>query len=203
MEGTSMKPLVRALVVSLALGVASLATAEIWTIDSAHTVAGFTARHMMITNVTGVFEATSGTIDYTPGNPGATKADVAIEAKSINTRNARRDTHLKTDDFINVEKFPAITFKSKRVQNVRPDGFDLVGDLTIREVTKEVVPKVDGIAAPIKDPQGNRRVGANATTTINRKDFGVNYNRALEAGGVLIGDEVKINIEIQAVEKKG
>ncbi len=198
-----MKKFVRVLVVTLSLAVASLASAETWTIDPAHTVAGFTARHMMITNVTGVFESTSGTIEYTPGNLGATKADVTIEAKSINTRNGRRDTHLKTDDFINVEKHPAITFKSKRVQNVRADGFDLVGDLTIREVTKEVVLKVDGIAAPVKDPQGNRRVGANATTTINRKDFGVNYNRALEAGGVLIGDEVKINIEIQAVEKKG
>ena len=191
-------------VVILALAVfASQASAEIWVIDPAHTVAGFTARHMMITNVTGVFEAAAGTIDYTPGNPGATKADITIEAKSINTRNTRRDTHLRTDDFINVEKYPTITFKSKRVQNVRADGFDLVGDLTIRDVTKEVVLKVDGIAPPIKDPQGNRRVGANATTTINRKDYGVNYNRALEAGGVLIGDEVKINIEIQAVEKKG
>ena len=197
-----MKVLLRTLVASVALGVALPAAAEIWTIDSAHTVAGFTARHMMITNVTGVFESTAGTIDYTPGNPNATKADVTIEAKTINTRNGRRDTHLRTDDFINVGKFPAITFKSKRVQNVRPDGFDMVGDLTIRDVTKEVVLKVDGMAPPVKDPQGNRRVGANATTTINRKDFGVNYNRALEAGGVLIGDEVKINIEIQAVEKK-
>jgi polyisoprenoid-binding protein YceI len=188
--------------VSLALAVASPASADVWTIDPAHTVAGFTARHMMITNVTGVFESTSGTITFTPGNLAATKADVTIEAKSINTRNTRRDNHLRTDDFINVEKFPAITFKSKRAQNVRADGFDMVGDLTIRDVTKEVVLKVDGITPPIKDPQGNRRVGANASTTINRKEFGVNYNRALEAGGVLIGDEVKINIEIQAVEKK-
>jgi polyisoprenoid-binding protein YceI len=198
-----MRHLVRALAVSLALAAASPASADTWTIDPAHTVAGFTARHMMITNVTGVFESTAGTIEYTPGNPAATKADIAIEAKSINTRNTRRDTHLRTDDFINVEKFPTITFKSKRVQNVRADGFDLVGDLTIRDVTKEVVLKVDSVSPPIKDPQGNRRVGANATTTINRKDFGVNYNRALEAGGVLIGDDVKINIEIQAVEKKG
>ena len=197
-----MKLLLRALVVGVVLGVSLPAAAEIWTIDSAHTVAGFTARHMMITNVTGVFESTSGTIDFTPGTPTATKADVTIDAKTINTRNGQRDTHLRTDDFINVGKFPAITFKSKRVQNVRPDGFDMVGDLTIRDVTKEVVLKVDGMAPPVKDPQGNRRVGANATTTINRKDFGVNYNRALEAGGVLIGDEVKINIEIQAVEKK-
>ena len=197
-----MKVLLRALVAGVVLVVALPAAAEIWTIDSAHTVAGFTARHMMITNVTGVFESTAGSIDYTPGNPTATKADVTIDAKTINTRNGRRDTHLRTDDFINVEKFPSIAFKSKRVQNVRSDGFDMVGDLTIRDVTKEVVLKVDGIVPPVKDPQGNRRVGANATTTINRKDFGVNYNRALEAGGVLIGDEMKINIEIQAVEKK-
>jgi polyisoprenoid-binding protein YceI len=197
-----MKSLVRVLVVTLALAVAAQASAEVWTIDPAHTIASFTVRHMMITNVTGAFEATAGAIDYTPGNAGATKADITIESKSINTRNARRDTHLRSDDFINVEKYPAITFKSKRVQNVRADGFDMVGDLTIRDVTKEVVLKVDGIAPPIKDPQGNRRVGANATTTINRKDYGVNYNRALEAGGVLIGDEVKINIELQAVEKK-
>jgi polyisoprenoid-binding protein YceI len=92
-------------------------------------------------------------------------------------------------------------FKSERVQNVRSDGFDLVGDLTIRDVTREVVLKVEGPTAPIKDPQGNRRVGATATTTVNRKDYGILYNRAIEAGGV-VGDEVKINIDVEAVEKK-
>ena len=96
-----------------------------------------------------------------------------------------------------------MTFKSKRVENVRPGGFDLVGDLTIRDVTREVVLKVDGPTAPIKDPQGNRRVGASASTSISRKDFGVNWNRAIEAGGVVVGDEVKIEIDVQAVEKKG
>ena len=118
--------------------------------------------------------------------------------RCVNSSNARRDTHLRTDDFINVEKYPTITFKSKRVQNVRADGFDMVGDLTIRDVTKEVVLKVDGIAPPIKDPQGNRRVGANATTTINRKDYGLNWNAALETGGFLVGDDVKVNLSIQA-----
>jgi polyisoprenoid-binding protein YceI len=197
-----MKQLVRVLVVILALAVASQASAEIWTIDTAHTVSSFTVRHMMISNVTGAFEVTAGTIDYTPGNLAATKADVTIETKSVNTRNARRDADLKSDNFFNAEKFPAITFKSKRVQNVRPDGFDMVGDLTIRDVTKEVILKVEGMGAPIKDPQGNRRVGATATTAINRKDYGVNWNRTIEAGGVVVGDEVKINIELEAVEKK-
>ena len=199
-----MKSSVRALVVALAITLVlpALAVAETWVIDPAHTVAGFTVKHMMITNVTGVFEATKGTIDYTLGSPASIKADVVIETKSVNTRITRRDDDLRSDNFFNAEKFPTITFKSKRAQNVRPDGFDLVGDLTIRDVTKEVVLKVDGPTAPIRDPQGNRRIGATASTTINRKDFGVNWNRVIEAGGVVVGDEVKINLEIEAIEKK-
>ena len=186
----------------LALGLSGLASADTWVLDPAHSTSTFTARHMMITNVTGVFETTKGTLEYTPGETNSVKADIAIETKTINTRNTRRDDHLRSNDFLNAEKFPAITFKSKRVQNVKPESFELVGDLTIRDVTKEVVLKVDGPSAPIKDPQGNRRVGANASTTINRKDFGVNWSRAIEAGGVVVGDEIKINLEVQAVEKK-
>ena len=196
-----MSHLFRALVVALALITVPPAWAAVWIIDPAHTVASFTVRHMMITNVTGVFEATSGTIDYTPGNLAATKADITIETKSVNTRIARRDNHLRSDDFLNAEKFPAITFKSKRIDNVRADGFDMVGDLTIRDITREVVLKVDAITPPIKDPQGKMRVGATATTAINRKDFKVNYNAVLEAGGVVVGEEVKINIEIEAIQK--
>jgi polyisoprenoid-binding protein YceI len=175
--------------------------AETWVIDPAHTVSGFTVKHMMITNVTGVFELTKGTIEYKPGEPGSVKADITIESKSVNTRIGRRDDDLRSDNFFSAEKFPTLTFRSKRVQNVRAEGFDLVGDLTIRDVTREVVLKVEGPSAPIRDPQGNRRVGANATTTINRKDFGILYNRAIEAGGV-VGDEVRINLEVEAIEKK-
>lgn len=194
----------RVLFLGLALAVAGtrLAAADTWVIDPAHTTSSFTARHLMITNVTGVFEVTRGTVEYKSGDSSSVKADIAIETKTINTRNTRRDDHLRSNDFLNAEKFPAITFKSRRVQNVRPDGFELVGDLTIRDVTREVVLKVEGPSPPIKDPQGNRRVGANASTTINRKDFGVNWNRAIEAGGVVVGDEIKINLEVQAIEKK-
>ena len=191
------------LLLLLATAPASLVAAETWVIDSAHTVAGFTVRHMMITNVTGVFEATAGTLEYTPGQLASVKADITIETKTINTRNTRRDNDLRSDNFLNAEKFPAITFKSKRVQDVRADGFDLVGDLTIRDVTREVVLKVGGVSAPVRDPQGNRRVGATASTIINRKDFGVNWHRAIEAGGVVVGDEVKINLEVEAIERKG
>jgi polyisoprenoid-binding protein YceI len=191
------------LILTLALALPVGAIAETWNIDPAHTVAGFTVRHLMISNVTGVFEATKGTIEYTIGDPNTVKADVTIETKSVNTRITRRDDDLRSDNFFNAEKFPTITFKSKRVQNVKPGGFELVGDLTIRDVTKEVVLKVEGPTQPIKDPQGNRRVGAAASTTINRKEFNINYNRMLEAGGVVVGDEVKINLEIEAIEKKG
>ncbi|HEV8441639.1 MAG TPA: YceI family protein [Methylomirabilota bacterium] len=200
-----MKQAIRAVIIMICvvLTVPALAAAETWVIDTAHTVSGFTVRHMMITNVTGVFEVTKGAIEYKPGDVNSVKADISIDTKSVNTRIARRDDDLRSDNFFNAERFPNITFKSKRVQNVRPDGFELLGDLTIRDVTKEVVLKVDGPTPPIKDPQGNRRVGANASTTINRKDFGVNWHRVTEAGGAVVGDEVKITIEVQAVEKKG
>jgi polyisoprenoid-binding protein YceI len=189
-------------VLTLGLSLVAPATAETWVVDTAHTVSGFTVKHMMIANVTGVFEVTKGTIEYKPGEPGSVKADITIEAKSVNTRITRRDDDLRSDNFFSAEKFPTLVFRSKRVQNVRADGFDLVGDLTIRDVTREVVLKVDGPTAPIRDPQGNRRVGANASTTINRKDFGITWHRAIEAGGVVVGDEVKINIDVEAIEKK-
>jgi polyisoprenoid-binding protein YceI len=189
-------------VLALALVLPVSARAETWVIDPAHTVSGFTVKHMMIANVTGVFELTRGTIEYRPGDPGSVKADITIEAKSVNTRIGRRDDDLRSDNFFSAEKFPTLAFRSKRVQNVRAEGFDLVGDLTIRDVTREVVLKVDGPTAPIKDPQGNRRVGATASTTINRKDFGIMWNRTIEAGGVVVGDEVKINLEVEAIEKK-
>ena len=190
------------LALALVLVLPVSARAETWVIDPAHTVSGFTVKHMMIANVTGVFEVTRGTIEYRPGDPGSVKADITIEAKSVNTRIGRRDDDLRSDNFFSAEKFPTLAFRSKRVQNVRAEGFDLVGDLTIRDVTREVVLKVDGPTAAIKDPQGNRRVGATASTTINRKDFGIMYNRAIEAGGVVVGDEVKINLEVEAIEKQ-
>jgi polyisoprenoid-binding protein YceI len=193
---------VAGVLVLLAVSAPGRVAAETWTIDSAHTVSGFTVRHMMITNVNGAFESTAGTLDYTPGQPASVKADITIDAKTINTRNSRRDTDLRSDNFLDTEKFPVITFKSKRVQEVRADGFDLVGDLTIRDVTREVLLKVTNVSAPVRDPRGQRRVGATASTSINRKDFGVNWNRTIEAGGVVVGDEVKITLEVQAVERK-
>src|SRR5262249_47788816 len=146
-KGAHMSHPKRMLVVTLtvlALALPSLALAETWNIDPNHTVAGFTVRHLMISNVSGVFEATKGTVEYTIGDPNSIKPDITIETKSVNTRVTRRDDDLRSDNFFNAEKYPTITFKSKRVQNVKPGSFEMVGDLTIRDVTKEVVLKVDG-----------------------------------------------------------
>lgn len=181
----------------------SIAQAERWVIDPVHSITGFSARHMMISNVHGIFEELAGTIDYVPGDPKSVKADITITTASINTRNAKRDNHLRSPDFLDAPNFPQITFKSKRVENVSDGSFDLVGDLTIRGTTKEVVLKVKGPSPIIKDTRGNRRVGASASATINRTDYSVNWNSVLETGGVVVGPEVQINIELEAVEKKG
>ncbi|MFQ5931318.1 MAG: YceI family protein [Nitrospiraceae bacterium] len=185
------------------LALPSIATAETWAIDPVHSIAGFSARHMMIANVHGTFEKTAGTIRYVPGDLKSAQVDIIIETASLNTRNAKRDNHLRSPDFLDAPNFPQITFKSKRVENVSDGSFDLVGDLTIRGTTKEVVLKVKGPSPVIKDPWGNRRFGASASATINRMDYGVNWNSVLETGGVVVGPEVQITIELEAVEKKG
>lgn len=173
--------------------------AETWVIDPAHTVSGFTVKHMMIANVTGVFEVTRGTIEYRPGDPGSVKADITIEAKSVNTRIGRRDDDLRSDNFFSIEKFPTLAFRSRRVQNVRAEGFDLVGDLTIRDVTREVALEVE-FGGRATDPWGNQRAGFVAKASIDRKDFGLRWNQVLEAGGVLVGDRVGIELEVEAVK---
>jgi polyisoprenoid-binding protein YceI len=180
----------------------SISQAETWAIDPVHSTTGFSARHMMIANVHGTFEKLAGTIDYVPGDPKSVKADITIETASISTRNAKRDKHLRSSDFLDVQSFPRITFTSKKVQNVTADGFDLVGDLTIRGTTKEAVLKVKGPTPTIKDWQGERRVGASASVTINRMDYGVSWNSVLETGGVVVSPEVQIAIELEAVAQK-
>nr|PZN82090.1 MAG: hypothetical protein DIU54_15650 [Acidobacteriota bacterium] len=192
------------LAAALAVGILAPAAArpaaanpDTWTIDQAHTTAGFSVRHMMVTNVHGTFGKVAGTITYDGADVSSIAADIAIDAASINTNNERRDAHLRSADFFDVEKHPTITFKSKRVEKVADGRFRLIGDLTMRGVTKEVALDVEGPTPIIK--AGNvLKVGASATTTINRQDWGLTWNRALEAGGVTVGDEVKITLEIEA-----
>jgi len=169
----------------------------VYTIDPTHSSAHFSVRHMMITNVKGEFTKVAGTVTFDRDNPGASKVDVTIDARSLHTRDEQRDGHLKSADFLDVEKYPEIKFVSKSVQ---PDGHEeylVKGDLTIHGVTHEVDLHVEGPTAEVKDPWGNTKAGAAATARINRKDFGLTWNATLETGGVLVGEEVKINLEVE------
>jgi polyisoprenoid-binding protein YceI len=170
----------------------------IWNIDPAHSNAQFSVRHLMITNVKGEFTKITGQVVYDPEKPENLSAEATIDVNTINTREPDRDSHLKSADFFDVAQYPTITFKSKHATK-GIDGLKLTGDLTIHGITREVTLDVEGPTPPLKDPWGFIRVGASATAKINRKDFGLTWNQALEAGGVLIGDEVKISVDVELV----
>jgi polyisoprenoid-binding protein YceI len=169
-----------------------------WNIDPSHSNAQFSVRHLMISNVKGEFTGISGRILFNPQKPETLSAEATIDVSTINTREHDRDNHLKSPDFFHVEEYPTITFKSKRAEK-GSGGLKVAGDLTIHGVTREVTLDVEGPTPPTKDPWGNIRVGASATTKINRKDFGLTWNQALETGGVLVGDEIKITVDVELV----
>ena len=171
-----------------------------WNIDSAHSVAEFKVKHMMISNVKGQFAKVSGALTLDESELANSRIEASIEAASIETRDAQRDAHLKSADFFHVEKFPTLSFKSTRISLVRDGELAAEGDLTIRGVTRKVVFSVEGPTPPAKDPWGNSRVAVSATTKINRKDFGLTWNTALETGGILVGDEVTITLDVQFVK---
>ena len=172
-----------------------------WTIDPAHSLVEFSAKHMMITTVKGRFGDVKGAITIDESNPAASSVQVGIAAASIDTRVEQRDGHLRSADFLDVESFPAITFASRRVEgavDVPGGGFTLVGDLTIRGVTRqvEIEASYDGRG---RDPWGGERVSFSGSTKIDRRDFGLTWNQALETGGILVGNDIRISIEVQAV----
>jgi polyisoprenoid-binding protein YceI len=171
-----------------------------WNIDPAHSVAEFKVKHMMISNVKGVFTRLSGALFHDESNPENSRVDVSIEAGSIQTGDEQRDAHLKSADFFDVEKFPALTFKSKDIRVVRDGELSVEGELTIHGVTRKVNFTVEGPTPPSKDPWGNTRIAVSATAKINRKDFGLTWNAALETGGILVGEEVTITLEVQFVK---
>jgi len=171
-----------------------------WNIDPAHSVAEFKVKHMMISNVKGEFAKVTGALTLDVSVLTNSKVEAVIEAASIETRDAQRDAHLKSPDFLDVEKFPRLSFKSSRVSLVRDGELAVEGDLTIRGITRKVVFTVEGPTPPAKDPWGNTRVAVSATTKINRKDFGLTWNTALETGGILVGDEVTITLDVQFVK---
>jgi polyisoprenoid-binding protein YceI len=155
----------------------------------------------MISNVRGEFQKVTGEATYDPARPEASRLTATIDVASINTRDEKRDAHLRSPDFFDAANFPTMTFTSKSVRR-RGEGLDLVGDLTIRGTTREVTLALEEITAEHTDPWGNRRVGASGRTKVRRSDFGMQWNAALETGGVLVGDEVSIQIEAELVRQK-
>ena len=171
-----------------------------WNLDPVHSVAEFKVKHMMISNVKGQFPTLTGVLTLDERDHSKSRVEASIDVASINTRDSQRDAHLKSEDFFHAEKHPALTFKSTRI--TRNDEGELLvgGDLTIRGVTRHVVFVIDGPTEPAKDPWGNTRLGLSATTKINRKDFGLIWNAALETGGILVGDDVTIALDVQFVK---
>ncbi len=178
-------------IVSIGLALPAAAETQSWNIDGAHSSAQFSVRHMGISTVRGAFTKVSGTVQYDPGDLAKTVIDATIETASVDTRVEMRDNDLRSPHFFDASKYPTLTFKSKKVAEAGPGKLKVTGDLTIHGVTKEVTLDVEGPSAPVKDPRGNLRVGASASTTINRKDFGV------DGAAAVVGDDVPITIDME------
>ncbi|MDF2692364.1 MAG: hypothetical protein K0S65_747 [Labilithrix sp.] len=168
-----------------------------WVIDPAHTSVTFGVRHMMVSTVRGEFQKVTGTVQWDPNHPEATAIEASIDVASINTREAQRDGHLKSADFLDVEKYPTIDFKSRGVGRGKHGTVEIVGDLTIHGTTRVVALEVEGPSPEFKNPWGQTVMGASAKTTIKRSDFGMTWNTVLEAGGLLVGDDINIQLDIE------
>jgi polyisoprenoid-binding protein YceI len=179
---------------------AGAATSE-WKIDPQHSSAQFAVRHMAISTVRGAFSKVIGTIVLDDNDVTKSTVDVTIDVSTVDTREPARDNDLRSDKFFDVAHFPTMTFKSKKVAQLAPGKLKVTGDLTIRGTTKEVVLDVEGPTAPVKDPWGNQRAAASASAKINRQDFGVKWNATMDNGGVVVSDEVSINIDVEMIHK--
>lgn len=185
------------LVLSIALMAPLNVLAATYTLDPSHTTIGFKVKHLMIANVKGSFEKFKGTVNIDEKDIARSKVNVTVEVASINTNIVKRDEHLRSGDFFDVAKYPVIIFESTKVERAGADKLKVTGNLTIKGVTKQVVLAVEGPSGEIKSPQGVAKRGASAAAAINRQDFGVSWNRTLDAGGVLVGDEVQISIDAE------
>ncbi len=171
-----------------------------WNIDPVHSAAQFKVKHMMISNVKGEFTSVKGSLDFDEQNIENSRVQAEIDASTINTREPQRDAHLKSADFFDVEKYPTLSFRSTQVSRKDDGELAVAGELTVHGVTRPVTFSVEGPSEPTKDPWGNTRIGLSATTKINRKDFGLTWNAALETGGILVGEEVTITLDVQFVK---
>jgi polyisoprenoid-binding protein YceI len=174
----------------------------LWTIDPIHTTVAFGVRHLLITNVHGVFERVTGTVRFDAAAPEATEIQVEIPAESVNTRAPQRDAHLRSPDFFDAERHPLITFQSTKVRSTGEDSLDVTGNLTMRGVTREVVLVVSGLAGVPADFNGQPRIGGSASATVKRSDFGMTFNKVLDAGGLAIADEVSLRLDV-SLQKAG
>ncbi|HTG81889.1 MAG TPA: YceI family protein [Geobacteraceae bacterium] len=195
-----MKRIIAAVATIFALALPAVAPAATWTIDPDHSNVGFKVRHLMVSNVRGNFEKHVGTVEINDRDITKSKVSVTVDTASVNTNVAKRDAHLRSPDFFDVVKYPTMTFVSKKVVRAGQDRLKITGDLTLHGVTREVVLDVEGPSQESKDPWGNIRRGASASTTVNRKDFGLLWNKTLETGGVVVGDDVTITLEIEMIK---
>jgi polyisoprenoid-binding protein YceI len=191
-----------AFLLALFLAVSAAAQTSSWTIDPKHSTAQFTVRHLAISNVSGNFTNVTGTIDLNEKDITQSQVSAVIDVSSVDTRVSDRDKDLRSPNFFDVEKYPTIEFKSKRIVN-SGGKLQVIGDLTMHGTTREVTLDVDGPTPELNDPWGNVRRGFSASTTLNRKDFGLTYNHALKTGEAVVGDNVKIQIDLELIKKKG
>jgi polyisoprenoid-binding protein YceI len=180
--------------------IAPQTTTTTWNLDPVHSVAEFKVKHMMISNVKGQFTGITGVLTLDKNDIAGSRVEATIDASTINTREAQRDTHLKSADFFDVEQFPTLSFRSTQVKRTGDDELAVTGDLTIHGVTRQVTFQVEGPTAAGKDPWGSTRIGLSATTKINRRDFGLTWNAALETGGILVGEDVTITLDLEFVK---
>jgi polyisoprenoid-binding protein YceI len=175
-------------------------TTTTWNLDPVHSVAEFKVKHMMISNVKGQFTGITGLLTLDENDIACSRVEAKVDASTINTREAQRDGHLKSADFFDVEQFPTLSFRSTQVKRTSDDELAVTGDLTIHGVTRQVTFQVEGPTAAGKDPWGNMRIGLSGTTKISRKDFGLTWNAALETGGILVGEDVTITLDLEFVK---
>lgn len=196
-----MKRFIKLVAAVVTLAVPALVSAAPWSIDADHSSVGFKVRHMMVSNVKGDFGKVNGIVDIDDQDLTRSKVEVSIDTASINTGVAKRDEHLRSADFFDVAKYPTMTFASQKVKKAGNDKLKIYGKLNLHGITRDVVLDVEGPTRSYKDPWGNIKRGATATAKINRKDFGLTWNAAVESGGVVVGDEITIALEIELLKK--
>lgn len=198
----SLAKLVLAATIAVTLAVPSPAATTTWQIDPAHTAAGFSVKHMMIATVRGQFKGVTGTVNWDDQDISNSIVDVTIDASTVDTGEPKRDADLKSANFFDVANYPTITFKSTKIERVSAAKMKVTGNLTIHGVTKPVVLDVEGPSGAIKDPYGKTRVALNAATTVNRMDYGVKWNAKMDGGGIVVSDDVNINIDLEMIKKE-